>query len=93
MSATAVGAEAGAGAEAEKKRKKKRKPPAASLADIHVKLETLQSLPMEEVFKIAEKASKQAEAKSRASSKNGTASTASAKAPLQPIDRVVYFLQ
>ena len=40
--------------EAEKKRKKKKGgPKAASLADISVKLETLQSIPMEDVFRIA----------------------------------------
>lgn len=49
-------------AEAEKKHKKKKGgPKAASLADISVKLETLQSIPMEDVFRIAQEATEKAE--------------------------------
>ena len=54
--------------------------------DINVKLEALQSIPMEEVFKIAERASATAakQAKERNSSKAAT---------LKPLDRVILFLQ
>ena len=49
-------------AEAEKKHKKRKGgPKAASLADISVKLETLQSIPMEDVFRIAQEATEKAE--------------------------------
>lgn len=65
------------------KRKRRKKKGTASLEDIRVKLEALQSIPMEDVFKIAEKASAQAE--KQAKGKNTTT--------LKPIDRVVAFLQ
>ena len=84
-------AEVEAALEAEKKRRKKKKPPTATLADIQVKLEALQSIPMEEVFKIAEKASKAAEAKRKQNATSGA--NATKKTSLQPIDRVVAFLQ
>lgn len=71
--------------EAEAEKRKKKKKAAASLEDIRVKLEALQSIPMEDVFKIAERASAQAE--KQAKEKNSTAST------LKPMDRVVLFLK